>query len=117
LTLIGSTCSVFNSFILEFKNKLINTRILILVLTLLVSACATEPPVQMMSDARQAIAAAEEADAPRLAPVPIAEARRYIALAETQIRNGSFTYAWQNAQRAKNRAVEALNAARTEDQN
>ncbi len=71
----------------------------------------------MMSDARQAIAAAEEADAPRLAPVPIAEARRYIALAETQIRNGSFTYAWQNSQRAKNRAVEALNAARTEDQN
>ena len=94
-----------------------SSRALFLVLILFVSGCATEAPVQMMSDARQAIAAAEEADAPRLAPVPIAEARRYIALAETQIRNGSFTYAWQNAQRAKNRAVEALNAARTEDQN
>ena len=95
---------------------MINTRILIIAITLLVSACATEPPVQMMSDARQAITAAEEADAPRLAPVPIAEARRYIALAETQIRNGNFSYAWQNAQLAKNRAVEALNAAETEGQ-
>ena len=95
---------------------MINTRTLIVALILLVSACATEAPVQMMSDARQAITAAEESDAPRLAPVQIAEARRYIALAESQIRNGNFSYAWQNAQRAKNRAVEALNAAKTEYQ-
>ncbi len=96
---------------------MINARILIVALILLLSACATEPPVQMMSDARQAIAAAEEADAPRLAPVPIAEARRYIALAETQIRNGNFSYAWQNAQRAKNSAVAALNAVKTDSSN
>ncbi|MBH97671.1 MAG: hypothetical protein CMM56_04370 [Rhodospirillaceae bacterium] len=90
-----------------------SSRALFLVLILFVSGCATEAPVQMMSDARQAIAAAEEADADRLAPEPMTEAKRYISLAETQIRNGSFTSAWQNAQRAKNQAVEALNTAQT----
>jgi hypothetical protein len=72
------------------------------------SACVSSPPIQEMSDARQAIAAAEQADAGRLAPDPLDEARRFIAVAESQLREESYTAARANALRAKNRAVQAL---------
>jgi len=94
-----------------------NTRALIVLVALIAAGCATAPPVQEMSDARQAIAAAEEADAARLAPVPLTDARRFLAQAETQIRNQSYTMARSNAVRAKNRAVDALNASQSTDQN
>ena len=96
---------------------MINWRALVVLGVLIGAGCATEPPVQEMSDARQAIAAAEDADAARLAPVPLTDARRFLAQAETQIRNRSFTLARTNAVRAKNRAVDALNASQTTDQN
>ena len=64
-----------------------------------------------MSDARQAIAAAEDADAARLAPAPLDDARRFLTQAETQIRERSFTMARSNAIRAKNSAVDALQAS------
>lgn len=72
------------------------------------AGCATSPPVQEMSDARQAIAAAEEADAGRLAPAPLGDARRFLAEAETQLRQEQYGLARGNAVRAKNRAVQAL---------
>jgi len=64
-----------------------------------------------MSDARQAIVAAEDADAARLAPAPLDDARRFLSQAETQIRERSFTMARSNAIRAKNSAVDALQAS------
>lgn len=73
-----------------------------------VTGCVTAPPVQEMSDARQAIAAAEQANAARYAPVPLGDARRFIAEAEQQIRSESYGLARNNALRAKNRAVQAL---------
>ena len=94
-----------------------NRRALIVFLALLAAGCATAPPVQEMSDARQAIAAAEDADAARLAPVPLTDARRFLAQAETQIRNQLFGLARTNAVRAKNRAVDALNASQAASQN
>jgi len=94
-----------------------NTRALIVLVALIAAGCATAPPVQEMSDARQAITAAEEADAARLAPVPLTDARRFLAQAETQIRNQFYTMARSNAVRAKNRAVDALNASQSTDQN
>ncbi len=90
-----------------------NRRTLIVLLALTIAACATAPPVQEMSDARQAITAAEDADAARLAPVPLSDARRFLAQAETQIANRSFGLARTNAVRAKNRAVDALQASQT----
>ena len=86
-------------------------RTLILTLLLYAGGCATAPPVQEMSDARQAIAAAEEADASRLAPVPLGDARRFLAEAENQLRQEQYGLARNNAVRAKNRAVEALEAS------
>jgi hypothetical protein len=61
-----------------------------------------------MSDARQAIAAAEQADAEGYAPAPLNEARVYLTQAEEQIRHQAYGPARMNAMRAKNRAVQAL---------
>jgi len=77
------------------------------------AACATSPPVQEMSDARQAISAAEEADADRLAPVSLGDARRFLAEAEGQLKEQAWGLARVNALRAKNRALQALQASET----
>lgn len=81
------------------------------VATLSIAACATSPPVQEMSDARQAIAAAEQASAQDLAPGPLSDARRFLETAEEQLRAEAYGAARINAIRAKNRAVQALEAS------
>jgi hypothetical protein len=77
----------------------------------LLSACVTAPPVQEMSDARQAIRAAEEADAARLATDTLADAHRFLAEAERQLQQQSYGPARLNAVRAKNRATQALRSS------
>ncbi|HEU4617981.1 MAG TPA: DUF4398 domain-containing protein [Gammaproteobacteria bacterium] len=67
--------------------------------------------MQEMSDARQAIAAAVQANAEGLAPDSLSEARRYLMEAEEQIRNQAYGPARVSAVRAKNRAVQALEAS------
>ncbi len=62
-----------------------------------------------MSNARQAITAAEQANAQGYAPEALGEARRYLAEAEQQIRQQAYGPARVNAVRAKNRALQALN--------
>src|SRR5690606_7030009 len=52
-----------------------------------IAGCATSPPVQEMSDAREAIAAAEEASAAELAPGPLSDARRFLETAEQLLRD------------------------------
>ncbi|MFP6828408.1 MAG: DUF4398 domain-containing protein [Gammaproteobacteria bacterium] len=89
----------------------VTTRLFALLVAVFVVGCATSPPVQEMSDARQAIAAAEDADAARLAPATLDDARRFLSQAETQIRERSFTMARSNAIRAKNSAGDALQAS------
>ncbi len=56
----------------------------------LLAGCATAPPVQEMSDARQAIAAAREAGAAQHAAQRLAEAESLLASAEQYL-------AWANA--------------------
>jgi uncharacterized lipoprotein YajG len=72
------------------------------------AGCVTAPPVQEMSDARQAISAAEQADAERVAADMLADARRFLAEAERQIQEEAYAPARMNAVRARNRAVTAL---------
>jgi hypothetical protein len=72
------------------------------------AACATSPPVQEMSDARQAIRAAEQADAERFAGETLSDARRFLQEAEQQLQQQAYGPARLNAVRAKNRAVQAL---------
>ena len=89
----------------------VNFRLSILLVTAILIGCATSPPVQEMSDARQAIAAAVDADAERLAPEPLDDAQGYLDEAEAQIRARSFNLARTNAIRARNSAVYALQAS------
>jgi len=91
------------------------TRVLATIGVFLLAGCVTAPPVQEMSDARQAITAAEEADADRLAADTLADARRFLAEAEKQIQEEAYGPARMNAVRAKNRAVLALRS--TQDGN
>ncbi len=77
--------------------------------------CATSPPVQEMSDARQAIAAAREAGAASLASAQLAEAEQLLDTAETYLATGSSNSYWQAhkaAISAKEVAFEALLASR-----
>jgi hypothetical protein len=90
-------------------------RVLLTLIVLMVAGCVTAPPVQEMSDARQAIMAAEQADAARLAADTLSDARRFLADAERQIQEEAYGPARINAVRAKNRAVQALRATQPAD--
>ena len=78
------------------------------IVVLLLAGCVTAPPVQEMSDARQAISAAELADTDRVAVDTLADAHRFLAEAERQIQEQNYGPARLNAVRAKNRAASAL---------
>ena len=80
-----------------------------------VAGCVSAPPVQEMSDARQAIRAAEQADAGRVAGDTLADARRFLEDAERQIQEEAYGPARMNAVRAKNRAVQALRSTQARD--
>ena len=84
---------------------------IVLLALVAIGGCVTSPPVQEMSDARQAIAAAEQADAAEHAPAELNEAQSFLAQAEQQLREEAYGPARANAVRAKNRAVEALATA------
>ena len=88
-----------------------HTYTLVTLAALALAGCVTSPPVQEMSDARQAISAAEAADAARLAPESLTEARRYLGEAERQLEEEAYGAARFNAVRAKNRALAALRAS------
>lgn len=81
------------------------------------SGCVTSPPVQEMSDARQAISAAEQADAARFAPETLGDARRYLEAAEQQLLQEAYGPARMNAVRARNRAVQALTSSQNASAN
>lgn len=90
-------------------------RVLAPIAVLTLAGCVTAPPVQEMSDARQAITAAEQADAERVAAETLADARRFLAEAERQIQEEAYGPARMNAVRAKNRAVLALRSSQDRD--
>ncbi len=79
-------------------------------------ACAASAPVQEISDARQAIAAAEEADAEQFAPQTLSEAREFLLQAEALIREGSYNLARDDALRARTFAISALQASQAAQQ-
>jgi hypothetical protein len=64
-------------------------------------------PVQEMSNARQAIRAAEKAGAVTLAPEPLTEARQALRDAVTSLRQGDYRAAREAAELARTKAVEA----------
>ncbi|MGH7338104.1 MAG: DUF4398 domain-containing protein [Myxococcota bacterium] len=82
-------------------------RALLTIGTLFLFGCVTAPPVQEMSDARQAIRAAEQAG-DRVSADTLADARRLLEEAERLIQQEAYGPARMNAVRAKNRAMFAL---------
>jgi hypothetical protein len=66
------------------------------------------PPIQEMSDARQAIAAARAAGAGERAPTDLNAAQAAIARAEQELQLQHFTRARFSAEEAKRRAAAAL---------
>lgn len=87
-----------------------------ILVTLLVglAACETAPPVQEMSDARQAIAVAKEAGAADLASFHLAAAEKYLASAEQSLGRQAYHQARRDAKHAKMKALDALKAAELE---
>ncbi len=80
-----------------------------LVATLFIAAaCETAPPVQEMSDARQAIAAAQEAGAADLAAAELKQAEIFLRSAERKLNDREYAAARFDAVQAKEKALRAL---------
>ncbi len=79
----------------------------------LIGACAG-PPVQEMSDARQAISAAQEAGAESAASETFQEARQLLSEAEKALYERLYYAARTAAIGAKTKAVEALRASESD---
>lgn len=78
---------------------------------LALAACATAPPVQEMSDARQAIRAAEAVGAARRSPDSLLAAQRLLQEAQTQLEAGAYTSARRYALDARDAAIRAREVA------
>jgi len=78
-------------------------------------ACETAPPVQEMSDARQAIAVAKEAGAAEYAAFHLKAAEDYLASAETKLGERAYNQARRDAKQAKMKALDALKATEKPD--
>jgi hypothetical protein len=76
----------------------------------LLAGCAGAP-LQEMSDARQAIRAAERAGAEKHAPAPLAESRQLVEKARSSMQKGEYRDAREAAEQARERAVEARRLA------
>jgi len=75
---------------------------------LVLAACQTAPPVQEMSDARQAIMVAKEAGAAEHAAADLREAENYLQSAEGSLSTRNYATARRDAVQAKTKAIEAL---------
>lgn len=74
------------------------------------SACGSGPPVQEMSDARQAIAVAREAGAEAHAAEALSAAEAYLESAQRNLSERAYGDARRDALKAKLKALDALAA-------
>ena len=81
------------------------------------TACVSGPPVQEMSDARQAIGAARDAGAAQSAADDLRAAEAYLDSAEEKLSDKSYSMARRDALLAKDKALEALAGAEAAGQN
>ena len=85
------------------KNYLIS-----LMIVFMLSACATLPPLQEMSNARQTIAAAKEMNSSAEQSQKIQEAERLLSRAERRMEVNLYESARQDALRAQKEAIEFI---------
>ncbi len=91
------------------------TRSFGIALLLALSACGSGPPVQEMSDARQAIAVAREAGAASHAAEDLSAAEAYLESAQRNLSERAYGEARQDALKAKLKALDALAATERPD--
>lgn len=87
----------------------------IVALLALLYACGTGPPVQEMSDARQAISAAKDAGAEDRAAEDLRAAEAYLDSAERSLSERAYGSARRDATLAKEKARNALQNAESSD--
>jgi hypothetical protein len=88
----------------------------LLIATLLIAAgCGTSPPVQEMSDARQAIAAAKDAGAEQSAAEDLRVAEAFLDSAQRKLSERAYAQARRDALQAKSKALTALAIAEGPD--
>lgn len=83
-------------------------RCLMLGLLLVAAACQSTPPVQEMSDARQAIAVAKSAGAAEFAGPDLQAAEAYLESAQKKLAERAYSQARRDAMQARDKALEAL---------
>jgi hypothetical protein len=79
-----------------------------IILAVLLSSCGTGPPVQEMSDARQAVSAAREAGAEDRAAEDLRAAEAFLDSAQRHLSQREYGSARRDATLAKERAQQAL---------
>ena len=92
-----------------------SARGLLIASTLIAAGCGTAPPVQEMSDARQAIAAAKEAGAEQSAAEDLRAAEAYLDSAQRRLSERAYGQARRDALQAKGKALDALAATESSD--
>ncbi len=85
-------------------------------LLLALAACGSGPPVQEMSDARQAIAVAREAGAAARAAEDLSAAEAYLESAQKSLSERAYNDARRDALKAKLKALDALAATERPEQ-
>lgn len=86
----------------------VTRRGLLVVLAVCIAGCGSGPPVQEMSDARQAIAVAREAGAEDRAAEEFRAAEAYLDSAEKLLAERAYDQAREDAMQAKVKALDAL---------
>ena len=81
---------------------------LLIAIILVAAGCGTAPPVQEMSDARQAIAAAKEAGAEESAAEDLHAAEAFLDSAQRKLSERAYGQARRDALQAKSKALDAL---------
>jgi len=90
-------------------------RALLIAALLFAAGCGTSPPVQEMSDARQAIAAAKNAGAEQTAAEELRAAEAFLDSAQRKLSERAYAQARRDALQAKARALDALAVAEGPD--
>jgi hypothetical protein len=88
-----------------------SARGLLIAILFIATGCGTAPPVQEMSDARQAIAAARDAGAEQMAAEDLRMAEAFLDSAQRKLSERAYAQARRDAVEAKNKALAALAAS------
>ena len=104
----------FNNYYYFMDLRYLHLGIAATLLVLMLSACAMTIPVQEMSNARQALQAAEEVEAERYAPMPMARAKQLLSQATGYLHDGNYGLAREHAVEARVVAYKARQKALSE---